>query len=122
MSKTVLLIDDDQLVRESLARVLEEKGLNIVQAQDGKEGLEKALSGNIDLVVTDIIMPEVDGLAMLARLRKDPNGAKLPAIILSNDDRVETLNEAMQSGVTIYLSKTVLTADDIAKQILVALG
>lgn len=122
MNKTVLLVDDDKLVRESLARVLTEKGLTVLEAINGKEGLEKALAGGVDLVVTDVIMPEVDGLAMLGSLREDVNGKEIPAIILSNDEQTETLNQAMQAGVTVYLSKASLDADALADQILIALG
>lgn len=122
MSKTVLLVDDDKLVRESLARVLGDKGLTVYEASNGKEGLEKALLGDVDLVVTDVIMPEVDGLTMLAQLREDSKGKEIPAIILSNDEQTETLNEAIQAGVTTYLSKATLDAEELAEQILVALG
>lgn len=122
MSKTVLLVDDDKLVRESLARVLTEKGLTVQEATNGKEGLEKALAGQIDLVVTDVIMPEVDGLTMLAKLREDSKGKEIPAIILTNDEQTETLNQAMQTGVTTYLSKVSLDAEALSEQVLVALG
>jgi len=122
MNKTVLLVDDDKLVRESLARVLAEKGLTVQEATNGKEGLEKALAGQVDLVVTDVIMPEVDGLTMLAKLREDSKGKEIPAIILTNDEQTETLNQAMQTGVTTYLSKVSLDAEALSEQILVALG
>ena len=122
MSKTVLLVEDDSLIREGLARVLVDKGLTVLQATNGKEGLEKALAGKVDLVVTDVIMPEVDGLTMLAKLREDSKGKDLPAIILSNDDQRESLNQALQAGVTVYLSKAALDAEAISEQILVALG
>jgi CheY-like chemotaxis protein len=122
MSKTVLLVEDDKLIRESLARTLTEKGLEVLQAGDGKEGLEKALASDIDLVVTDVIMPEVDGLTMLTKLREDSKGKKIPAIILSNDEQTDSLNKAMESGVTIYLSKANLDAEAVASQILTALG
>ncbi len=122
MNKTVLLVDDDKLVRESLARVLAEKGLTVQEAANGKEGLEKALAGQVDLVVTDVIMPEVDGLTMLAKLREDSKGKEIPAIILTNDEQTETLNQAMQTGVTTYLSKVSLDAEALSEQILVALG
>lgn len=122
MSKTVLLVDDDKLVRESLARVLTDKGLNVYQANNGKEGLEKALSGDVDLVVTDVVMPEVDGLSMLASIRDDSKGRELPAIILSNDEQTETLNEAIQAGVTTYLSKATFNAEELSNQIIIALG
>jgi CheY-like chemotaxis protein len=122
MSKTVLLVEDDKLVRESLARTLTDKGLTVEQAGDGKEGLEKALASKVDLVVTDVIMPEVDGLTMLAKLREDSKGKDIPAIILSNDEQTDSLNKAMEAGVTVYLSKASLDADAIAEQVLVALG
>ncbi len=122
MNKTVLLVDDDKLVRESLARVLTDKGLTVFEASNGKEGLEKALAGDVDLVVTDVIMPEVDGLTMLAQLREDSKGKEIPAIILSNDEQTESLNQAMQAGVTTYLSKATLNAEELSEQILVALG
>lgn len=122
MSKTVLLVEDDKLVRESLARTLTEKGLTVLEAADGKEGFEKALSGNVDLIMTDIIMPEVDGLTMLANLREDSKGREIPAIILSNDEEADSLNKAIEAGVTVYLSKATLDADAIAEQVLVALG
>lgn len=122
MNKTVLLVEDDKLVRESLARTLSEKGLTVLQASNGKEGLEKALAGNVDLVMTDVIMPEVDGLTMLARLREDSKGKEIPAIILSNDEQTESLNKAMESGVTVYMSKASLDAEAISEQVLIALG
>jgi CheY-like chemotaxis protein len=122
MSKTVLLVEDDELVREGLARTLKEKGLTVFEAADGKEGLEKALSGGVDLVVTDVIMPEVDGLTMLAKLREDQKGKDIPAIILSNDEQTESLNKALEAGVTAYMSKANLDAEAISQQILTALG
>lgn len=122
MSKTVLLVEDDKLIRESLARTLSDKGLTVLEAANGKEGLEKALAGSVDIVVTDVIMPEVDGLTMLAELRKDEKGKNIPAIILSNDEEADTLNQALQAGVTSYLSKASLDSEAVAQQIIVAVG
>lgn len=122
MSKTVLIVEDDKLVRESLARSLEEKGLTVLQADNGKDGLEKALAGDVNLVLTDVIMPEVDGLTMLSKMREDSKGKEIPAIILTNDEETDNLNKAMEAGVTVYLSKANLDADAITSQVLVALG
>lgn len=122
MSKKVLLVEDDKLIRESLARTLSEQGLEVLQAADGKEGLEKALATKVDLVVTDVIMPEVDGLTMLTQLREDSKGKDIPAIILSNDEQTDSLNKALEAGVTVYLSKANLDAEAVASQILTALG
>lgn len=122
MSKTVLLVEDDDLIRGGLSRVLQEKGLQVVEAENGKKGLDKALASRIDLVVTDVVMPEMDGLTMLAELRKDEAGRSLPVIILSNDEETDSLNKAMEAGVTVYLSKAVSDAETIANQIIIALG
>lgn len=122
MNKTVLLVDDDALLRDSLARVLESKGLTVEKAANGQEGLAKATGGAIDLIVSDIRMPEMDGLQMVEQLRKDPKGKNMPVIILSNDEQATTLNQALQSGVTVYLSKSNADADAIADQILTAAG
>ncbi len=122
MNKTVLLVEDDDLIRGSLARVLKAREINVIEAENGKDGLSKALSENVDLVVTDIIMPEVDGLSMLASLREDKKGKQIPAIILSSDEEPESLNKAIEAGVTVYLSKANLDAEAIANQIVIAVG
>lgn len=117
MHKTILIVEDDKLIREGLARTLKEKGFTTLLAANGKEGLQVAQENDIDLVVTDVIMPEVDGLTMLAELRKTTKGQTIPAIILTNDEQTDSLNKAMQAGVTAYLSKATLDADTIAEQI-----
>lgn len=122
MNKIILLVEDDKLIRESLARVLTEKGLTVYEASNGKEGLEKALLGDVDLIVTDIMMPEVDGLTMLGQLREDSKGKDIPVIILTSDEQTESLNKAMEVGVATYLSKSSLSADEIAEQIQASLA
>ncbi len=122
MHKTILIVEDDKLIREGLARTLKEKGFTTLLAVNGKEGLQVAQENDIDLVVTDVIMPEVDGLTMLAELRKTTKGQTIPAIILTNDEQTDSLNKAMQAGVTAYLSKATLDADTMAEQITSMLG
>lgn len=122
MGKIVLLVEDDDLIRGGLSRALQDKGLDVIEAVNGSEGLEKALSDGADLIVTDVIMPEKDGLQMLAELRADDRTKDIPAIILSNDEATDSLNKAMEAGVSMYLSKTAFDADSIAEQIIVALG
>lgn len=120
MSKTVLLVEDDALVRESLGNLLKQKGLQVVEATNGKEGLQKA--ARVDLVVTDISMPQMDGLQMIEHLRKDDATKNLPVIIMSVDATTATLNQALQAGVTVYLSKSEQDPETIATQIVAAVG
>lgn len=107
MNKTILVIDDDKLIREGLAALLKNQGLNVLEATDGKEGLEMALAQKPDVVVTDVRMPKMTGLEMLEKLRDDEWGNGVPVIILTNDESNDSLNQALQSGVTLYFAKNV---------------
>lgn len=122
MSKTILVVDDDNLIRKSLAQALTEAGLTVVEAPNGKAGLDQALSSHPDMVVTDVRMPELDGLAMVEKLRADDWGKQVPIIVLTTDDSTASVNQALSAGVTTYLSKSSLSPDQIAAQIVSVLG
>jgi len=122
MSKKILVVDDDTLVRKSLGQALEAAGFTVEEAQNGKAGLDLALRSHPDLIVSDIRMPEMDGLEMIEKLRADDWGKQAPVIVLSTDDTATSVNQALTSGVTTYLSKTALSPDQIAAQITTALG
>jgi two-component system chemotaxis response regulator CheY len=122
MSKTVLVVEDDDLVRHGLAENLKEKGITVLEAADGKAGLETALANKPDLIVTDVRMPEMDGLAMLEQLRQDEWGKGVPVIVLTTDEATASINQALEAGVTAYLPKLDLEPQAITEQILVALG
>jgi DNA-binding response OmpR family regulator len=83
MSITILLVEDDASVRELLKVLLEVEGYDIVEARDGMEGLEKAGVVKPDLMILDLMMPEVDGERVLARLRAEPSTQRIPVIVLS---------------------------------------
>jgi len=122
MAKTILVIDDDRLVRRSLDQYLTEAGFSVTQAVNGKEGLDAALESHPDLIVTDIRMPEMDGMEFLEQLRKDDWGRTARVIVMSSDDSTTTVNKALEVGVTFYLSKANLTPDLIAQQVSMALS
>ncbi len=120
--KTLLVVDDDKLLCDGLSAVLRRAGHNVLQADNGQAGLDAYLQNKPDLVVTDIHMPVMDGLQMLSQIRADDDGAQVPAIILSNDDSAETLNGALEAGVTVYLSKNSLDPAELVSQVEIALG
>ena len=121
MSKTILVVDDDKLIREGISALLKNAGQNVLEASDGKQGLALALEHKPDLVVTDVRMPEMTGLAMIAELRADDWGAKVPVIILTNDESSDSINQALESGVTMYFPKT-SPPDTLQQQILQMVG
>jgi DNA-binding NtrC family response regulator len=101
--KSVLVIDDDPLIRKTLSSYLSKKGFEAVVAEDGEEGIQKYEEHVPDLVVLDIRLPDVDGLEVLGRIReKNPNAG---IIIMTAYDDMKTTIEAIKSGAFEYLVK-----------------
>lgn len=122
MSKTVLIADDDKLTREGLATMLRSSGHSVIEAEDGRQALELIDEKVPDLVISDVRMPNMDGVELVEKIRHTPEIQNLPVIVLTNDDSATTLNRALSAGVTVYLSKTNLGPEELTRQILVALG
>lgn len=102
--KKILIIDDDRALRRTLAAALEAEGYAVAEAADGREGLNKALRGGVDLVVTDVVMPEMGGLEVCRRLREA--GRQLPVVILSGKRKKEADKvEGLELGGDDYLVK-----------------
>ena len=83
MSITILVVEDDPSVRELLKVLLEVEGYDIVEACDGMEGLVKAGELRPDLMIVDLMMPQVDGERVISRLRADPGTRRMPVIVVS---------------------------------------
>ena len=122
MSKTILIVDDNELVRKSLAAALVSNETAVITAANGKEGLKEASENHPDLIVTDVHMPELDGLAMIDKIRAEEWGKKVPILIMTIDEEAESINKALAAGVTVYISKNVSDPASIVDQIKTALG
>lgn len=121
MSKTILVIDDDKLIREGLSALLKSAGQNVLEAADGKKGLEVTLKEHPDLIVTDLRMPNMSGQEMIDAIRADDDIKGTPVVILTNDETSDSVNQALQTGVTVYLAKN-LDPESLTQQILQAAG
>jgi DNA-binding response OmpR family regulator len=113
MAHTILVIDDDALLLGSVVDALQAAGYTVLQAKNGKEGLETALKEHPDLILTDNLMPIVNGVDMVTGLRKDNWGKQVPAIIMTNMYTADMLNESLQAGVTDYVMKSDLNLQKI---------
>jgi EAL domain-containing protein (putative c-di-GMP-specific phosphodiesterase class I) len=101
----LLVIDDDQLMRKLLSRVLTSKGYETIVAQDGAHARELFSRQTFDLVLTDVHMPKVDGIAVLKQIReRDPD---LPVILFTASPSAETAIGALQLRATAYLTKPI---------------
>ncbi len=103
MKYTILIIDDEKNIREGLAMALEDEGYEILTAGDGKSGLDMALKEDVDLVITDLKMPEISGEEVLQQVISKRPG--VPVIVLTGHGTVETAVEAMRVGAYDFLTK-----------------
>ena len=117
MSKKILVIEDDQSLRKALSEKIVAEGYVFLEAKDGEAGLELALQHKPDLILLDIIMPKMDGITMLKKLREDEWGKSAPIIVLTNLDSVSNLAEVLNEDVHDYLIKADWSLEDIAKKI-----
>ncbi|MCK4540090.1 response regulator [Candidatus Parcubacteria bacterium] len=117
--KTILIVEDDEFLRSLCAKRLNQTGFHVDVAVDGIEGFEKIIKEKPDLVLLDIIMPGMEGFAILKETRANKNRAiaKIPIIMLSNLGQESDIKKATELGATDYLIKAHFTIDDIIDKI-----
>jgi DNA-binding response OmpR family regulator len=121
--KNVILIVEDEIdLRELLKNKLTEEGFDVLEAENGKIGLEMALSKHPDMILLDVLMPVMDGLSMLKELRQDDWGKNAPVVILSNFSEAEKITEGLEKNVYDYLVKSSWEPDTIISMIKKKLG
>lgn len=103
----ILLVEDNELNRDMLARRLERKGYEVVSATDGLEGVERASSGGIDLILMDMSLPVLDGWEATRRIKADPLTRSIPIIALTAHAMAGDREKAIQAGCDDYDSKPV---------------
>jgi two-component system alkaline phosphatase synthesis response regulator PhoP len=115
--KKILIVEDEHALRTPLAEALTNAGYTVYTASDGEEGLATALSKQPNLILLDIAMPVMDGLAMLKMLRQNPWGTNVPIIMLTNLSDSYKLKEAMNYNVEQYLVKADWKLKDIITKV-----
>jgi CheY-like chemotaxis protein len=103
--RTILIIDDHNEIRENTAEILSLGGYKTFTAENGKKGLEVALKEKPDLIVCDIMMPELDGYGVLHLLRKNPETEGIPLIFLTAKAERSDLRKGMEMGADDYVTK-----------------
>ncbi len=115
--KKILLIDDDNALRQLYAVELGSKKYTVVEASDGEQGLAVAKKENPDLILLDIMMPKLDGVATLTQLKQDAATNKIPVIMLTNFGQENLVKQAFASGATDYLLKYKVTPAEMADKV-----
>src|SRR5690606_12250664 len=103
--KKILLIEDNQDIRENTAEILLLANYEVIEAENGKVGVEKAKKERPDLIICDIMMPELDGYGVLHMLSKNPETSAIPFIFLTAKSEKEDFRKGMNLGADDYLVK-----------------
>jgi two-component system, OmpR family, alkaline phosphatase synthesis response regulator PhoP len=101
----IAIVEDDDLISQLYQTAFTFDGYEVVMAPDGEQGLEKIRHEHPDLVLLDIMMPHMNGLEVLDRLKADPDTKKIPVIMLTNLDRPQDSETALAKGAVKYIVK-----------------
>jgi signal transduction histidine kinase len=104
---TILVVDDNYINQMLLTDLLQSQGYTVITASNGRLALEVVASRPVDAVLLDLIMPELDGFDVLARLKGDPDSAHIPVIVISALDEIESVLRCIEMGAADHLAKPV---------------
>lgn len=105
MSSTILIVDDEPAGRHTLESILEGQGYRLEMAGNGQEALEKAAKLLPDVILLDVMMPDIDGFEVCRRIRNNPPLAEIPIIMLTALDDKQSLLDGLESGADDYITK-----------------
>lgn len=105
-TKNLLVVDDSRMVRKIISVSLRhEKHIRLYEAASGLEALDKLMATNIDLIFTDINMPNMDGLELIKRCKEDEKFKEIPIVVITTEDRVEDREQALKLGAAGFVTK-----------------
>jgi len=110
MAKSILIVDDDEMVRIALGELLKPEGYEIQSVGSGKEALEKINEKKYDLLMLDIIMPQMDGLELCIKIREREDYSEVPIVFLTAKSREEDRAMGIEAGANLFLSKPISPA------------
>lgn len=105
MAKRILIVDDSVSIRKSVSFVLTEEGYEVLEAEDGKDGLQKVASAPCNLIITDINMPNMNGIDFIRALRAQSEYQFVPIIALTTESQDNKMQEGKDAGATGWIVK-----------------
>lgn len=103
----ILIVDDSEMIRNFHCYILKNAGFEVITAVDGADALEKLYGSEqqIDMAITDINMPNMDGYTFIERLREDNEYEDMPIVIVSTEDELKDMERGYQAGANVYIVK-----------------
>lgn len=105
MAKTALIVDDSVSMRQMVSFTLQQSGFAVLEGGNGKEALSTLGSGRVDIVITDLNMPEMDGITFIRELRTRPNAKFTPVLMLTTESQDSKKAEGKAAGATGWIVK-----------------
>ena len=105
MSKKVMTVDDSATVRQVLCMTLEGAGYEVLEAVDGEDALKKLADNPVDILVTDLNMPKMDGIELITKVRSQPNNRFMPIIMLTTESQPEKKQQGKAAGASGWIIK-----------------
>ncbi|MGA2127052.1 MAG: response regulator [Xanthobacteraceae bacterium] len=105
MAKTILTVDDSASMRQMIKLTLSGAGYRVIEAADGTQGLAMARSNTVDMVLTDLNMPGMDGVSLVRELRKLGSYTGVPIVLLTTESEAAKKSEAKAAGATAWITK-----------------
>ncbi len=105
MAKKIMSVDDSASVRQMVSFTLKKEGYEVVEAVDGNDALHKLGSTRVDMVITDLNMPNLDGIGLIRALRADPTHRFVPAVMLTTESQQAVKEEGKKAGATGWIVK-----------------
>jgi len=112
--KTILVVDDSAAIRQAVTFMLRSKGFHILTATDGRDALKHFTGRQIDLIITDLHMPDMDGIGLINEVRKMNSYLHIPILILTTESQAAIKTEAKKAGATGWILKPFETEKLIA--------
>ena len=116
MSK-ILIIEDDSFLQSLEVNKLSKSHYELITASNGTEGMKKIAEPGIDLVLLDLILPDIDGFEILKKIRSNGDTKKTPVIVFSNLSEDKDVKKANELGVTKFMVKSNFTLDELVEEI-----
>jgi two-component system chemotaxis response regulator CheY len=103
--KRILTVDDSASVRQMVCFTLQKAGYEVAEAVDGKDGVDKVGIGKFDLIITDLNMPNMDGIQLITAVRKLPGYSFVPILMLTTESQAEKKDAGRKAGATGWIVK-----------------
>lgn len=120
--KKILFVEDEAALQEAFGDVLTQGGYKVINALDGEIGLRLAKSEKPDLILLDLMLPKMHGFEVLARLKQEEETKNIPVIVLTNLEKIDDVDKAIELGAKTYLIKMQYKLDEVVSKIKKIIG